>query len=331
MIKTIRLFLIFFSIQLLTSPLALGKSMQIDQPFFKVYFQAESVAFGIVVNGFEAYFNNTGGPITLEIPINQFVRSGENKFELQMQTWNDEGDLSIKDSAFINVEYRLYTDLNNYVVLNKQTYSAKNNKQGHPFKDSSDKGQFSIIENKFVTSHTGEYSISDFQLETDKAAYDANYLYHIVTMPAPFPKWRFLTGDTIPDPEQFKTVEEMTKGLVGAPFNELKKIHTALSKKDIDSILPMFKERNDEMDKAFYYEPGTYEKMLKEALEENFKKGRTLDDFDINNASPNISPGKTIINLGADPLIMFYNKNKSVFIKYAIYFRKDGDKWIITR
>ncbi|VAW64789.1 hypothetical protein MNBD_GAMMA10-3383, partial [hydrothermal vent metagenome] len=38
-----------------------------------------------------------------------------------------------------------------------------------------------------------------------------------------------------------------------------------------------------------------------------------------------------LIQLGLDPLIIFYNESKSVFIKYDIYFRKEGDKWIITR
>jgi len=331
MIKTIRLFLIFFSTQLLISPLVMGKSMQIDQPFFKVYFQAESVAFGIVVNGFEVYFNNKGGPITLEIPINQFVRSGENKFELQLQTWNDEGDLSIKNSAFINVEYRLYIDLNNYVVLNKQVYSAKNNKQSTPFKDSSKKGQYSINDNKLITDNTGEYSVSDIQINIDKANYDANYLSHIVTMPTPFPEWKFLTSDTIPDRKQFKTIEQLIDGLIGAPFKVLEKIHTALNNKDLESIMPLFKERNDEMDKAFYYEPGTYEKMLREAFEDDFIKGRLLKDIDINKAKPMISPGKNVVQIGSSPLIVFYNKNKSVFMKYDIYFRKNGDKWIITR
>ncbi|VAW64779.1 hypothetical protein MNBD_GAMMA10-3381 [hydrothermal vent metagenome] len=305
--------------------------MQIDEPFYKVYFKAEGVVFIVVVNGIDVYTNDKGGPITLEIPINQFVRSGKNKLELQLHTRGDDNVLSLGDSAYIDLEYRLYTSLDDYVILNKLVYSARNEKQGEPFKSSSNKGQYSIKDHKLIADNSGDYEVSEFQLTVDKENYDNNYLYHIVTMPAPFPEWKFLTGDPIPDPQQFKTKEEMIDGLVGAPFNELKKIHTALSNKDINSIMPLFKERNDEMDKAFYYESGTYEKLLRESFEENYKKGRILKDLDINVAMPAVSPGKTIIQLGADPLIRFHNESKSVFIKYDIFFRKEGDKWIITR
>jgi len=331
MIKKIRIFLVLIIIQLITNTPAMGKSMQIDEPFYKVYFEAEGVIFGIVINGFEAYFNNKGGPITLEMPINQFVKSGKNKLELQLQTWEVNNKLSIRDTAYINIEYRLYISLDKYVVLNKLAYSAKNEKLGQPFKDTSEKGQYSIIEHELVYDITGEYNISDFQLSVDKENYDANYIYNIVTMPTPFPEWRFLSGDIIPDPKQFETDAEIIDGLIGAPFNEIKKIHTALMNKNIDTIMPLFKERNAEMDKAYYYEPGTYEKLLKEAFQEDFTKGRILNDLDINIASPTVSPGKNVIQLGLDPLIVFHNKSKSIFIKYDIFFRKDGDKWIITR
>jgi len=331
MIKKIRLFLVLCTIQLLTSTHVMGKNMQINEPFYKVYFKAEGMVFTTIVNGFNVYTMSKAAPITLEIPVNQFVKSGDNKLELLIHTRGDDNALSLTNSAYIDLEYRLYTSLDDYVILNKLSYSSRNEKQDQPFKNSSNKGRYSIKDHKLVADNAGDYGVSEFQITVDKEDYDNNHLYHIVTMPTPFPEWKFLTGDTIPDPRQFKTVEQMTNGLVGAPFNELKKVHAGLSNKDIDSIMPLFKERNDEMDKAFYYKPGTYEKMLREAFEENYKKDRILQDLDINIARPKVSSGKTIVQLGADPLILFHNESKSVFISYDIYFRKDGDKWIITR
>jgi len=331
MIKTIRLFLILFTIQLLTNTLAMGKSMQIDEPFYKVFIDTQGLKYRIVVNGFELKYSKSLSPLKVEIPINQLVRTGENQFELQIVPFSKKGNLTKTDEDYIEVEFRLYTDLNNYVVLSKLNYSAGNVKAGKPYNGSTDEGRYSLINHKFEDDNNGEYSVSKLATEIKEDAYNKTFIRQSVSMPTPFPEWKFLTGDPIPDPQQFKTKEEMIDGLVGAPFNELKKIHTALSNKDIDSIMPLFKERNDEMDKAFYYESGTYEKLLREAFEENFKKGRILDDLDINVAMPAVSPGKTIIQLGSDPLIMFYNESKSVFIKYDIYFRKEGDKWIITR
>jgi len=309
----------------------MGKSMKIDEPFYKVFIDTQGLKYRIVVNGFELKYSKSLSPLKVEIPINQLVRTGENKFELQVVPFSKKGDLTKTDEDYIEVEFRLYTDLNNYVVLSKLNYSARNVKSGKPYDGSTDEGRYSLINHKFEDNNNGEYSVSKLATEIKEDAYNKTFIRQSVSMPTPFSEWKFLSSDTIPNRKQFKTMEQLVDGLIGAPFKVLVKIHEGLSNKDIDSIMPLFKERNDEMDKAFYYKPGTYEKLLREALEENFKKGRILDDLDINIARPTISPGKTVMQLGLDPLIIFYNKSESVFIKYDIYFRKEGDKWIITR
>ncbi len=309
----------------------MGKSMQLEEPFYKAYFKSDGIVFGLVVNGVEVYFNKSGNPVSVEIPINQFVRTGENKLELQMHTYEENDKLYLREDAKITVEYRLYTSLEEYVVLNKLNYSAKNEEAGKPFEESSTKGRYSIKDHQFIKDNKGEYIVSDISHFVDKNEYGANYISHIVTMPTPFPEWKFINGEPIPDPKQFKAMDQMVNGLIGEPFKVLEKIHAALSKKDIDSIMPLFKERNDEMDKAFYYKPGTYEKLLRDAFQEEFERKMILKDLDINVARPMVSPGHNLIQLGVDPLIRFYNEEKSVFNKYDIFFRKQGDQWIITR
>jgi len=331
MIKTIRLFLILFTIQLLTGTHAMGKSMQIDEPFYKVFIDTQGLKYRVVANGIDIKHDKSLTPLKVEIPINQFVRSGENKFELQLFPFSKKGNLTKTDDDYINVEFRLYIDLKNYVVLSKLNYSAKKDKADKLYDSGTEEGRYSLIKHNFEADNNGGYSVSKLDIDVKEDAYNKTFMRQSVSMKTPFPEWRFLTAETIPDPQQFKTKEQMINGLVGEPFSILEKIHKGLSNKDIDSIMPLFKERNDEMDKAFYYKPGTYEKMLRDALEENFKKGRILKDLDINIASPMVSPGKNIMQLGLGPLIVFHNESKSVFIKYDIYFRKEGDKWIITR
>ncbi len=310
-----------------------GGNVNLEKPFYKAYFKAEGVVFGVVVNGVEVYFGSNAAPVTLEIPINQYVRNGKNKLELQLHTYEQNNQLSISESAFIELEYRLYpkSSSGDYVVLNQLKYSAQAEKSNDPFAGSSKEGHYALKNDELVPSGSGEIVVSSLNHVVDKNEYDANYISHDVHMPAPFPEWAFLNGDAIPDPKQFKTMDELVPGLIGAPFKELEIIHASLSKQDIDSIMPMFKERNDEMDTAYYYKPGTYEGLLREALQGEFDNGLILDELDINIAKPMVSPGKNIIQLGADPLILFHTKSESVFNKYDIYFRKEGDKWIITR
>jgi len=331
MIKSIRLFLISCTIQLLTNTPAMGKSMQIDEPFYKVFINTRGQKYRVVVNGFDVKNDMKLSPLKVEIPINQFMKTGENVFELQLFPFSKNGNLTKTDEDYVEIEFRLYTNLKNYVVLSRLNYSAKNAKKDKPYDGSMSEGQYALINHKFETNNDGEYIVSKLNVDVKEDAYNKTFMRQSVSLTTPFPEWRFLTSDTIPDPQQFKTKEEMIDGLVGAPFNEIKKIHTALSNKDIDSIMPLFEERNNEMDAAYYYKPGTYEKLLRDAFEEDYNKERILDDLDINIAMPTVSPGETLIQLGLDPLIIFYNESKSVFIKYDIYFRKEGDKWIITR
>ncbi len=309
----------------------MGKSMQLEEPFYKAYIKTEGLKYRVVVNGFDIKSDASLHPLTVEIPINQFVRTGDNKFEVQIFPLSREGNLYKNDSAFVDVEFRLYTELTEYVVLSELHYSAKNEEAEKPFKGCSVEGRYRLKDNDFEKDGDGEYIISSLNSTVLENEYNKTYLYHTVTMPTPFPEWKFLTSDPISDPKNFKGKDQIINGLVGAPFKVLEGIHTALSKKDIDSIMPLFKERNNEMDKAFYYKPGTYEKMLRDSLQEEFDKNMILEDIKIDHAVPMVSPGLNVIQLGLGPLIYFYNEDESVFNKYDIFFRKQGDQWIITR
>jgi len=331
MIKTIRLFLILFTIQLLTGTHAMGKSMQIDEPFYKVLFKVQGIKYRVAINGADIKTDKSLRSYSLEIPVNQFVMTGENKFELQIYPLSKKGDLSQEESSYIEVEFRLYTDLNNYVVLSKLSYSAKNLKAGKPYDGSTEEGQYSLINHKFEANNNGEYRISKLDIEVKEDAYNKTFMRQSISMRTPFPEWKFINSDLIPDNKQFKTMESLISGLIGKPYNILNEIHTALANKDIDLIMHLFKERNDEMDKAYYYKSGTYDKMLREAFEKDFDNNYILANLEIKYAQPMISTGMNVMSLGTDSLIYMHNQSKSVFNKYDIYFRKDGDKWIITR
>ncbi len=309
----------------------MGKSMQLEEPFYKAYIKTEGLKYRAVVNGFDIKSDASLHPLTVEIPINQFVRTGDNKFEVQIFPLSREGNLYENDSAFVDVEFRLYTELTEYVVLSELHYSAKNAEAEKPFEGSSIAGNYSIKDNQLQENNNGDYIISSLKDTVLTDDYNKTYMFHIVSMPTPFPEWKFLSSDKIPDPKQYKTDQEIIDNIVNQPFEVLKTLHSALSKKDLDSIMSLFKERNDEMDKAFYYKPGTYEEMLRDAFQEDFNRNRILSELDIDFARPMVSPGFNVVQLGTAPLIEFYNEDKSVYFKYDIFFRKQGDQWIITR
>ncbi len=305
--------------------------MQIEEPFFKVYIAAEGVKYRVSVNGADVQKDKSKHPHQLEIPINQFVRTGKNHFAVQLDPLTREGNITATVDSYIFAEFRLYLNLNDYVVLNTLRYSAKGAAAGNPLEGSSAPEAYYLVNNKFEAQESGDYVIHKLEYNVDENTYNQTDFNQIVEIPTPFPEWKFLKGDEIPNPRQFKTADTMINNLVGAPFSVLEEIHASLSRKDLDAIMHLFKERNEEMDKAFYYKPGTYEKMLRDAFQEEFDKGMILNPLDIQYAKPYVSYGKNLLSLGADSLIRFHNESKSVFNTYDILFRKEGDKWIITR
>lgn len=124
MVKLLKSFFPTLTSYTLISGCSAGDRIQLEKPFYKAYFKSQGVLFGVVVNGAEVYFGDSGRPTTLEIPVNQFVRAGENKLELQLHTWERNDELALDDSAYISLEYRLYPNtVNNpqsFVVLNQR-------------------------------------------------------------------------------------------------------------------------------------------------------------------------------------------------------------------
>ncbi len=306
--------------------------MQIEKPFFKVFIKTLGIKYRVVVNGVAIKTDATLRPVKVEIPINQFVRSGDNSVELKLFPLSKKGNLASNEHAYAELEFRLYTDLNEHVVLSKIQFSELNLRNGDAVKGSTEAQQFFIKNKQLIIDKSGDYRRSALAYTVYKDQYNKTLITQTVTMQTPFAEWAFLSSDAIVDHRQFKTVEAMVEGLVGEPFKLLEKIHAALSKKDIDNLMPLFKERNEEMDKAYYYQPGTYESFLKEQFVNDLAdEGMVLEDLELQYAKPVISPGRQLMELGSSPLIYFAKKEAALYNYYGIVFRQQGKDWIITR
>ena len=132
----------------------------------------------------------------------------------------------------------------------------------------------------------------------------------------------------MPQTEDF-TDEHWNETLVPSLFTEYQKIHQLLAKKELDTLLPLFAERNREMDIAYYHEAGYYEKTLRESFEEKFENGKILDPIDEDQGQAHVSTMGTLLR--RHNLIVFKNKEETLFNHYDIWFRKEGDQWIISR
>ncbi len=127
-------------------------------------------------------------------------------------------------------------------------------------------------------------------------------------------------------------MERYDDSLLVPLYQEHEKVFETLKTQDFDKILPLFAERNREYDIALYYPEGTYDEMLKKALQDDFDDKNSilkLDEFEY--AAPAISDDKRLIRIGASAMIKFANEEHSLYSKYPIWFYKKDGKWIISR
>lgn len=156
-----------------------------------------------------------------------------------------------------------------------------------------------------------------------------------VTMPTPFPEWAFFKSDDVPSNVD-KMPEEEFKKYRNSLHAEYKKIHQALKNKNVKSIIPLLAERNQEIDQAFYKQPGTTEKEVLAYFKRSLNDTNLLLDEDID---PEYFPvytysNKKMVKLETNndlEVIMFKFKGGGGSTQHEIILGRKNGKWIITR
>ena len=111
-------------------------------------------------------------------------------------------------------------------------------------------------------------------------------------------------------------------------------IQDGLEKGDVDSIMPLFTERNKELDIAFGYESGEMERLLREYInkaidDSNWKLiNRTANDVGISFEKNNKIV--SLVRSERSNILGFVNQS-GLYYSLTIKFRRENGKWIITR
>jgi hypothetical protein len=263
-----------------------------------------------------------GYPIITLRPINQWIKSGTNTISVMLYPLPDESSLSkdLNCSVMVRVRRSTAADSENQVI-SEISYSGKMAKTGKAIANSTQAGRFDSHAN-FTASEQGDVLVSEI---TVKPTPDGQgiILSRTVDLPLPFPRWKWLDSDIIPDTEVTKK-ELLKQYLI---------IWNALKAKDVDSILPLFKQRNEEAPDSLYLNESDLAKRLKSNFESDIK------DMVLWESMPEYAllhiwgEGRLarITDWEGNSFIAFVNEENTVSTDYDIIFRKSGDKWIITR
>ncbi len=248
-----------------------------EKPSFLLNIKCNQIGFTIYLNGIELIDDNSGLPVELDYPVNDTILDGDNELAVLINEKSPKNgkckvDLIVREFDNFEMEPLKILTLNYDRSLE------------HPTDGTTPMG-FYDSSIGFEPVKEGDIEVGSVVAEPHKksAIYLSDFtIYRLpFSVPTPFGRWKYSQGDPILSKPYIDLSIEEAKDLQKndpklAKLYEINhKIYRLVEAKDIDGLVTYFKERNSEIDRAYFDPPGSTDKLLKERL------GRTINDPDM--------------------------------------------------
>ena len=303
----------------------LADSILNKKPVFKLMIHSVGTRYEILLNGVMVHDDDSGaGQITTSLPINHWMRSGENSLELVVYP-DDEG-IPINEKSEVNAEIYVHND-----DVEEQQYRIGGfNFKGLGHIPESDLLEYRLDAELFTHDDEGEVIAQEVEITEDSFFKGVLEYKQIFTIPNNLPLWAFFNSDDVPNDPDLS--EEEYWALSAELRDHLKMIQDKLIAGEVDVVMPLFEERNNELDKAFYYSSGVMQAKLKDAFETDIPQ---LDMLALEGRYVSYVNEKNLklasVYRNRKPAISGNYKEVTGSLKFPIMFRKQDGKWIITR
>jgi hypothetical protein len=308
-----------------------GKAMSIlqKQPEFFVKIDAFGMIYRLMLNGVNVMReDDSTSQITTTLPVNHWMHPTDNVLKIMTLPDVDGEDYNshAKISYTLMVRDINSEDLHTIASINLTGDSANKLQDAQ----SSVAGKFSSI-NAFKPDDEGDVVVSEVSIDKVKDFDALNYTRKI-HIPTSLPLWAFFESDDIPDIDSYpdKEYDEQRTILL----KEYLKVQDALEADNVDAVMPLFSERNKELDQAFYRTPGETASHLRKSLKESAEDpGLELAPLSEKSVSIYIEDNNKVARLvrgNLGPAVAFRIKTGGS-INYDMYFRLNDGKWILTR
>jgi hypothetical protein len=304
-----------------------------NKPYFTLDINGLGATVMADVNGVNVYDSfDSQGQITTTLPVNHMMSPDDNYINLIVLP-DSPGD-SMNPNANFEMTLKVSTIANraDSVPIASIKFEGHYGDPDSYIKNSSPSGEFAPA-NNMQNASGGDVVVEDIT-HTEVPIYEGAIIYtRKLRIPNTLPRWAFFDSDELPSQFDLNTDEE-ADALTTELFPEYKRIHNALKKKDLSSIMPLFEERSHEIDAAFYFDQGTTQAKLEFALSEAINnKDFTLVNLEPDMVGPFIEDNKKLISLKRDDscAIAFNDTVNGGSEIYDIIFRKQNGKWIISR
>ena len=316
-----------------------------NKPYYTLLIEGHDVYAVIMINGHlinrEKYL-----PSQMELPIGDFMQSGKNEMKL-IALMEDRAAKTYKEQATMKVSLRVKAcgqDRSKAITLATLDFSGKefNARQGLERQAPAQRLDSS---HGFMPDREGDVVVSKAWVEkfVEKSGKDiGDVLLRTITLPETgLPRWAWLDSDPITGLKRHDLDGWLSDQQAQQLLDELLPIYTkiwkAIESGDIESVLPLFEERNREADIALCRPSGETAQALAHALKESSQEhasGKSkLFPITLDNAQVFVYDNDRLARLRDNnyEALIGLNFKGGGSEDYDIILRKKDGKWIITR
>jgi hypothetical protein len=309
----------------------------LGKPLFNLRLDIEHCAHVVYVNGGLVQQNLGQGPVHAEIPVNHWLRSGENVIEVHMFKWQGEPDecdvkltLSWRDASWPRDEPSL--------TLLRCVHDSKNAPREDPARGSSPAGVFDSQTGRAVDSGDLRVGVASVVALPGRWAQD-HILSRRFELALPFQQWAFLRGERHTLEWEVED-ESQQRPVYVALLAAYQRLYDLLAKGDIEAFLDACEERSSETDAAYYKVPGETRARLRQLLVKAMNSPQlelaTLDVEPDESWTFTVGSQGTVVGLTqgdrASSILRYQAKDETPFsMVFPVWFRKERAGYVVTR
>jgi hypothetical protein len=303
----------------------LNDSILNKKPVFTLKIHGFGTRYRVSVNGIEVYReNSSASQVTTSIPLNHWMRSGENIIKLVVLP--SKKNTPINEKSEVNAELYVHND-----EMEEQQYRIGGfNFKGLGHINETALEEYRLETELFTHDDEGELITHEVSIAKDTILAGSYEYEQKFTIPNNLPLWAFFNSEAVPNNPDLSDDEYWE---VSAELRDhLKIIQDKILAGDIDDVMPLFEERNNELDKAFYYPSGVMEAKLRDSFETDIPE---LDMLELEGRNVSYANENNLklasVYRNRKAAIVGNFKDSQGSIKFPIMFRQQDGKWIITR
>jgi hypothetical protein len=308
-----------------------------EKPNFSISLESDLCMGYVLLNG-QLLYAPEMEPVKLDLPVNHWIRKGENELMMMLAPVDEQGNLGkFARNTRCTMTLRVRQSGSNsgeIFTIAALKFAAK----GHTgIEGNTPEGRLDSKKG-FARSSKGDVSIGQARKQPFQEV--GAIVVRTITLPdIGLPEWKFFKSDNITALSGVDIEGRLDEETSGRLKKELlpiyQKIWSALQAGKVEVVLPLFEERNGEIDAAFFKEPGETGTMLAKELKDRASDSKCkLWPITDDNVIIQLYDNNKLVRLSQNngkPLLSFDDVTAHVAYHYDVIFRKSGSKWIITR